>query len=275
MLPRFVRLLLSVTFGALFSVICYITFVHGLESFLLDQLPAIQIGESSASSSTGNDVMKKTSLAEYSPSVRDQDLSLGLLSDPIPRQNFMKYAQKPYHNYRDTSGNTYATLLCTREPDLRDPFFAATQSLVWRLLWSPWHGSYPVVVFVCPFVPVEQREILRGQGALVKEIELLDDIVPADKVPVARWRDQFAKLNMWKETQYKKIAYFDVDALAIANIDDLFEIVPEQTCDKSLFPKEDKDLMARHDSQTAAAFCNFTFAGVDPYGMGEVNGYAN
>lgn len=200
-----------------------------------------------------------------------KDVTLALLDDPIPRRDFAQYAAVPPHNAKDESGNVYATLLCTREPNVRDPFFAATQSLVYRLLWSPWHGSYPVIVFVCPFIPELQRTILRGQGAIVREIGLLDQIVPADKVPVARWLDQFSKLNMWRETDFKKIAYLDVDAFPMANIDDVFELVPEQDCMQSLLSKGDEIIMREYPEESQS-LCKYTFGGVDPYNDGEING---
>lgn len=202
---------------------------------------------------------------------RGPDLAMAFLNEPIPRRNFSQYAERPPHATKEPAQYAYATLLCTRKPDLRDPFFAATQSLVWRLLWSDWHSIYPVIVYVCPFTPEEQRVILRGQGAIVKEIGLLDDIVPMERVPRARWLDQFSKLNMWKETDYERIAYLDVDALPIANIDDIFTLIPEQSCQESRLSREDKAMM-QDDSSAGEAFCNYTFAGVDPYGMGEING---
>jgi inositol 3-alpha-galactosyltransferase len=53
---------------------------------------------------------------------------------------------------------------------MREPYFEATQSVIWRLLWSEYHSIYPIIVFVCPFIPEENRHVFRGQGALVKEI---------------------------------------------------------------------------------------------------------
>ncbi|CCG84142.1 protein of unknown function [Taphrina deformans PYCC 5710] len=271
---RIVRTLIAVTLGLFLFFLLHAAVLSEVEVPLLSSTTMLlkpylserllgMVGRTSADAAR----------AKHVASVRDQDMILSLLDDPIPRRNFSVYAGQPHHNYKDDSGNVYATLLCTREPDLRDPFFAATQSLVWRLLWSEWRGSHPVVVFVCPFIPREQRNILRGQGALVKEIDLLDNIVPADKLPVARWRDQFAKLNMWNETSFRRIAYFDVDALPIANVDDIFDIVPQQTCDKSLLSADDRALIKKNASE-GEQFCDYTFAGIDPYGEGEVNGGA-
>ena len=45
--------------------------------------------------------------------------------------DFSRYKQYPAHNYHGAGGNAFATLLCTENSTLRDPYFSNTQSLVW------------------------------------------------------------------------------------------------------------------------------------------------
>lgn len=107
------------------------------------------------------------------------------------------------------------------------PYFAATQQIIWRLLWSPYASKHPVVVFVCPFIEEIYRKTFAGQGAIVHELALYDLVGEETSVP-ERLQDQFAKLNMWNMTQYSSIAYLDSDAFPLANIDQVFDVVKTQ-----------------------------------------------
>ena len=182
---------------------------------------------------------------------------------PRPQIDFTKYKNYPAIN-SEGSRNAFATLLCSRDGGLNDPYWATAQSIVWRLLWS-WHASrkYPVIVFVCPFVPTYQRDVLRGQGAIVHELPLLDGIIDDRLISIRRWVDQFSKLNMWSFTQYDKIAYLDSDAFPVDNLDDVFDLVETRTC-------------IREKLDEPMDQCEYSFAGVawfDPFaGVSEVNG---
>ena len=157
--------------------------------------------------------------------VADRDLSSSLIDTPQPRRNFYKLAGYAAHNSDNEDKYTYATMLCTPVPDERDPFWAATQSLVWRILWSDWKSRYPITVFTCPSTPRWQKQTLLGMGARVEAIELIE--THAD-LHLPRWRDQLAKLNLWKHIEFKKIVFLDSDAFPIDNIDDLFNVQPRQ-----------------------------------------------
>ena len=68
----------------------------------------------------------------------------------------------------------------------------------------------PFIVFVADYVTPEQRALLSGAGALVRELAPLpwSPNVP-DVQP--RWKDLFAKLHMWRETEFARIFFLDAD----------------------------------------------------------------
>lgn len=204
----------------------------------------------------------------------DGDVETEKRSFPQPLTDLKRFKDFPPRNLDTSDGNAFATLLCSRDSSIVDPYFAATQSLVWRILWS-WHASrkYPIIVFVCPFVPQEQRDVLAGQGAIIHEIELLDGVIDDKLITIRRWVDTFTKLNMWKFTQYKKIAFMDSDAFPIDNLDEIFDIAETRTCNRSLLMPDD---FSNYTTAELDDMCNFTFAGV-PWldlwgGMYEING---
>lgn len=193
-----------------------------------------------------------------SSSSAERDLSSALLNTPLPYRDFSKLAKYPPQNLKDKQDYAFATLMCTREPDERDPFFAAAQQLVWRILWSPWRSIYPMIVFVCPSTPQYQRTILAGQGAVVEEIELVSGLIDPTKLHLSRWRDQLTKINMWTYTRYKRIAFMDSDAFPVKNIDDIFDIVPLQDCDANRLNTDDLEMLHRPNGQD---LCKYTFGG--------------
>lgn len=139
---------------------------------------------------------------------------------------------------------------------MRDPYFANVQSIIWRLLWSPYATrQHAVVIFVCPFTPEAQRTVLRGQGAIVEELPLLN-IIPEEFLARPRWIDVMAKINIWSFTKYKKIAFLDSDAFPIDNLDEVFEL-PQQNCVPDKFSEEDRTAY-----QADPGFCQYIFAGV-------------
>ncbi|KAF2019514.1 glycosyltransferase family 8 protein [Aaosphaeria arxii CBS 175.79] len=140
--------------------------------------------------------------------------------------------EKPY-NYPTNGKHTYAyaTFMATRNPSIKDPYFMAIHSLIYRVLWSPRSRSegYPFIVFVGDFVTMEQRELLAGAGAIVRELAPLE-WNPNTPGAQHRWKDLFAKLNMWKETEFSRILFLDADAFPTTNIDDMFELGVSQHC---------------------------------------------
>ncbi|CAO2652297.1 Nn.00g005800.m01.CDS01 [Neocucurbitaria sp. VM-36] len=137
------------------------------------------------------------------------------------------------HNFDPNGPKTYAyaTFMATRNPSIKDPYFLAIHSLIYRILWSPRSHTerYPLVVFVADFVTPEQRALLAGAGAVVRELSPLEWNPNVPGVP-KRWKDLFAKLNMWKETEFHRILFLDADAFPLTNIDAMFDLVPLQEC---------------------------------------------
>lgn len=199
----------------------------------------------------------------------EDDIGLALPYDPVPRRNFASLSKYPPHNIKEPSKFAFATLYCTRKPDTRGPYFEATQSIIWRLLWSSYRSKHPIIVFVCPFIPEENRRIFRGQGAIVKEIELLDNIIPDDAIGTKRWIDVLSKLNLWKEIEWKRIVFLDSDAFPVKNIDDIFDIVPEQQCNQEALSPEDKAIV--NDGNRGEDMCNYVYAGVPQFSADNIN----
>lgn len=203
----------------------------------------------------------------------DGDLVLSRSSNPIPRRDPAIHKDKQPLNHGDASGFAFATLLCTRNASVYDPYFAATQFLVYTQLWSKTPSRYPFIVLVCPFTPQDQRDVLQGQGAVVIELSLINDIVPYRELAVPRWVDQFSKLNIWNLTQYKKIAFLDSDVFPISNIDDYFEIVEDHQCDRTLLEKEKRSLYWQDASETELdEMCSYSFGAVEWYVSQSING---
>lgn len=207
--------------------------------------------------------------AHKHPLADADDLGLQNPYDPLPSCNFASLSKYPAHNINEPSQQAFATLYCTRQPSIRDPYFETTQSLVWRLLWSDYRSKYPVIVFVCPFIPEKIRRILRGQGAIVKEIELIDDIIPDEAIATKRWIDVLSKLNLWKEIEWKKIVFLDSDALPVKNIDDIFYVAHVQQCIKDKLSPEDKAVI--ENGNGGDEMCNYVYAGVWQYTLANIN----
>ncbi|KAF2736413.1 nucleotide-diphospho-sugar transferase, partial [Polyplosphaeria fusca] len=153
----------------------------------------------------------------------DLDLPIDIL------QSFSTY---PPQNYNPNSPKyAYATFMATRSPSLKDPYYLAIHSLIHRLLWSPRSRStsHPFIVYVASFVTPTQRALLSGAGALVRDLAPLDwnPSVPGIQ---HRWKDLFAKLNMWNDTEFERIAFLDADAFPVQNIDAMFDVAPAQPC---------------------------------------------
>lgn len=160
------------------------------------------------------------------------------------------------HNFPNRHGHTFATLLCTRSTEPDDVYLLATRALVYRFLWhkptrSP---NTPVTVFVAPFIPQWQRDQLSAEGAKVIELPLIEISPKVTNLNSERWKDQFTKLNMWNQTRFTKIAYFDADAFPIKQVDELFKLSEERHCKEELLEGEDKE--------AAAEICDYTMVGI-------------
>ncbi|KAI8938452.1 hypothetical protein NX059_004345 [Plenodomus lindquistii] len=160
------------------------------------------------------------------PFQRDLDLD-------IPVNVLQNFATRTPHNY-DLNGlktYAYATFMATRNPSIHDPYFLAIHSLIYRILWSRRSrtSKYPFIVFVGEYVTAEQRTLLAGTGAIVRELASVE-WTPNVPGVAKRWKDLFAKLNMWKEVEFQRILFLDADAFPLANIDEMFDIAPIQQC---------------------------------------------
>lgn len=194
-----------------------------------------------------------------------QDLKLDL-----PIETLKKFTNNKPHNYEPNGPktNVYATFMATRNPSLKDPYYMAIHSLIYRVLWSPRSRTekYPMVVFVGEFVTPQQRQLLSGAGAIVRELSPLEwnPNVPGIQ---HRWKDLFAKLNMWNETEFSRIFFLDADAFPVANVDNMFDMSPTQNCIDSNLQPDDYLL-------DGSKVCEpYVFAGVpqDPFNTTDVN----
>ncbi|KAF2646504.1 nucleotide-diphospho-sugar transferase [Massarina eburnea CBS 473.64] len=173
--------------------------------------------------------------AEF-PFQKDLDLDL-------PIEIFKELSNNKPHNYHPDGPKTYAyaTFMATRNPSLKDPYYLAIHSLIYRILWAPRSRSdkYPFIVFVASHVTPEQRALLRGAGAIVRELSPLEwnPNVPGVQ---SRWKDLFAKLNMWKQTDFSRILFLDADAFPLANLDAMFDVPPMQQCQGGKVSEDDK-----------------------------------
>lgn len=156
-------------------------------------------------------------------------------------------------NWQGPGRHAFCTYYSTRNATLHDPYFLAALSLTYRLLWDPASKSdkYPLVVFVAPFTPDEHRHMLEAAGAIVRELDLIE--YHPDKATFSRWRDLFSKINMWRQTDFELLAFLDLDAFPVQNIDGIFHIADRQRCKPELLPKEDK----LHEKE----ICDYVFSG--------------
>ncbi|GIZ46227.1 hypothetical protein CKM354_000936100 [Cercospora kikuchii] len=171
----------------------------------------------------------------------------------MPKYNARDLRRYMPVNWQGPGRHGYCTYYSTRNATLHDPYFLAALQLTYRLLWDSKSKSekYPLVVFVAPFTPDEHRHILEAAGAIVRELDLIE--YHPDKATFARWRDLFSKINMWGQTDFELLAFLDLDAFPVQNIDGIFHIADRQACKPELLPKEDK----LHQKE----ICDYVFSG--------------
>ncbi|KAJ0119069.1 meiotically up-regulated protein [Diaporthe amygdali] len=179
-----------------------------------------------------------------------------------PVFDIAKLKQYRAHNDRGPGQFAFATYLSTRDNSVADPYFLSAMQLVYRILWDPKSrsASHPVVVFVAPFIPQQQRDLLQAAGAIVRELELVPWDPPKDEsggqlFPFARWRDLFSKLNIWAQLDFARVAFLDLDAFPVRDLDLIFDesVSPRQRCRAELLPPEDRI----HEAE----ICDYVFAG--------------
>jgi alpha-N-acetylglucosamine transferase len=151
----------------------------------------------------------------------------------LPVDILKQYTSHKPHNYfpGGLKQSVYATFMATHNPSIKDPYYLAIHSLIYRVLYSQRSRTqkYPFIVFVAEHVTEEQRQLLAGAGAVVRELESVE--WPGDGEGVQeRWKTLFAKLNMWSQTEFEKILFLDADAFPVANIDPMFDLATPQNC---------------------------------------------
>lgn len=179
-----------------------------------------------------------------------------------PQFDILKLKSYTPHNYRGPGHETFATYLSTRVHSMQDPYFLAAQQLVYRVLWDPRSKSakHPITVFVAPHIAEEQRDILIAAGALVRELDFVEGHMVFSEE--TKWRDLFSKLNMWAETDFTRIAFLDLDAFPIQNIDGIFDAAKKQRCEVALIAPEEQ--------ANVNHICEYVFSGTDA-GTGSAN----
>ncbi|OAK99428.1 nucleotide-diphospho-sugar transferase [Phaeosphaeriaceae sp. SRC1lsM3a] len=193
------------------------------------------------------------------------------LNIEFPVSTLQQYSNLAPLNYNPYGPKTfaYATFMATRNPSVKDPYFLAIQSLIHRILWAPLTRTqkpYPFIVFVADFVTQEQRSLLAGAGAVVRELKPVEWHCDAAGVQ-KRWKNLFAKLNMWLETDFERILFLDADAFPLTNIDGIFDVAPVQKC------HEDKVQLDDFLPDSTSVCEPYVFAGVpqDPFDAASPN----
>lgn len=226
------------------------------ESTTIIQFPVPPTSQPPTGGSSDDDSSDDSAFNEVKFAFQDD-----LVEYRIPKMDIAGLKQYAPHNDHGAGQFAYATYLSTRNNSVHDPYFLSAQQLVYRLLWDPKSRSafHPVIVFVAPFIPQEQRDILAAQGAIVRELDLVPwDPPPSEDgsmFPFARWKDLFSKLNIWGQTDFSRIVFLDLDAFPVQNLDGIFEdsVAPRQRCKPELLPAEDK----LHVTE----ICDYIFAG--------------
>ncbi|KAH7392304.1 nucleotide-diphospho-sugar transferase [Phaeosphaeria sp. MPI-PUGE-AT-0046c] len=189
----------------------------------------------------------------------------------FPTSVLQQFSNRAPLNYDPNGPRTfaYATFMATRNPSIKDPYFLAIQSLIHRILWSPLTRTqkpYPFIVFVADFVTQEQRTLLAGAGAIVRELKPLQWHCDAEGVQ-KRWNDLFAKLNMWAETKFERILFLDADAFPLSKLDGMFDVALVQKC------HEDEVQLDDFLPDSSSVCEPYVFAGVpqNPFDMARPN----
>ncbi|UPX10448.1 uncharacterized protein EKO05_0001109 [Ascochyta rabiei] len=204
------------------------------------------------------------------PPLIDIDFQKDLNID-LPVDIFNSLGGYKPHNYIPDGDGTYAyaTFMASRNPSIKDPYYLAIHSLIYRILWSPRSktSKHPFIVFVGDFVSPSQRRLLAGAGAIVRELAPLP-WNPADPDVLERWKDLFAKLHMWNATDFSRVLFLDADAFPIAPIDAMFDKTKPGSCIESKLQLDDFLMPAREP------VCEpYIFAGVpaDPHSVFDAN----
>lgn len=78
----------------------------------------------------------------------------------LPTFDIPNLRNKAPHNYKGPGNPTFATFYASHNATDRNPYFIATQQVIYRHLWDPKTRSrkYPVTVFVPDFITQRHKE---------------------------------------------------------------------------------------------------------------------
>ncbi|KAL4905026.1 hypothetical protein BDW74DRAFT_168151 [Aspergillus multicolor] len=114
------------------------------------------------------------------------------------------------------------------QADKDDVYFMGARVLTYQLLHAPATRAetpVPFIVLVTPDVQEDKRQMLRGDGALVVEVDKIKHDI---SIPQPRWKDTLTKLQIFNPTivPYAKAIYLDADVILRRPIDSLFYTSP-------------------------------------------------
>lgn len=109
-----------------------------------------------------------------------------------------------------------------------DHYFIALRILIYQMMHAPetrTRESIPFVVLVTPDVSEEKKSRIRSDGALVREVDKIEDgfdwMAVGDKN--LAWRDQLTKLRVFEMVEYDRILYIDSDSVLMRSMDGIWE----------------------------------------------------
>ncbi|KAL6164522.1 hypothetical protein ACJQWK_09254 [Exserohilum turcicum] len=158
-------------------------------------------------------------------------------SSPVESTHATAASTSPQH----TPTLAFATFLTGQATD--DTYFNLTRTLAYQFLQAPdtriLNPDITFIVLCGRKLPESKREILRKDGATVIGVE--DVPVPSwIQTVVPRWSEQFTKLRVFQQTQYKRILYMDADYLLMKRMDDIFNESIVRQLTPTLFDRKDQ-----------------------------------
>ncbi len=113
--------------------------------------------------------------------------------------------------------NAWATLLT------QPSYLAGVRTL--RASLAEAGSAFPLVVMVTAGIDTGTRDLLRGEGCVVREVEPLrpaSDL--ADSYANARFAEVWTKLAVWRLTEFDRVVFLDADMLVVRPMDELFDL---------------------------------------------------
>ncbi|WWC60416.1 uncharacterized protein I303_102988 [Kwoniella dejecticola CBS 10117] len=163
-----------------------------------------------------------TSPAKLSASSIHPAVQSFLEQHPIDAQYAVDGVQMPVTKADSEKEEAYVTFLSS----IADPnYLLSTRFLIYQLLHDPSTSdssqSRDVVVLTTPEIQQDTIDLLELDGAMVKQVELLDGFDLPEKVN-DHWKDQYTKLNIFNMTEYTQILYMDNDVFLLKSLEDIW-----------------------------------------------------